>query len=116
VLIGKAVPMLGVLLAHQAVILGFAIVTFGLRPATSWWAVAFVALGWSTCVLVLGAASSTLVTSPAQLSAAGDIAAILTSILAGALVPISLLPGWLRALAPLSPGYWAMRCYWLVLS
>ena len=49
--------------------------------------------------------------SPAQLSVAGDIAAVLTSILGGALVPAELLPGWLRVVGPLSPGYWAMRSY-----
>ena len=111
VLIGKAVPILGVLILHQAIILGFAMLTLGLRPAAPWWTIALVVLAWSICVLVLGAAAATLVRTPAQLSAAGDIAAILTSTLGGALVPITVLPGWLRALAPLSPGYWAMRCY-----
>ena len=111
VLIGKAVPLLGVLVAHQFVIFGFAVAVFGLRPAGSWWAVVPVVVVWSSCVLVLGAAAATFVRSPAQLSAAGDIAAILTSILGGALVPIALLPSWLRAVAPISPGYWAMRCY-----
>ena len=116
VLGGKAVPMLGVLIVHQAVIIGFAMVAFGLRPAAPWWGIALVVLAWSSCVLVLGAAAATLVRSPAQLSAAGDIAAILTSILGGALVPISVLPSWLSAAAPLSPGYWAMQCYRGVLA
>jgi ABC-2 type transport system permease protein len=116
VVIGKALPMLGVLLLHQAIILGFAAVMFGLRPTAPWWAVALVATAWSICILVLGAAAATLVRTPAQLSAAGDIAAIVTSILGGAMVPIAVLPAWLRAIAPLSPGYWAMRCYWIVLD
>jgi len=34
-LTGKAVPMLAVLLAHQAVITGFAMLAFGLRPPTA---------------------------------------------------------------------------------
>ena len=116
VLIGKAVPLLGVLTLHQGLILAYAVVVFGLRPAAPWWAVLLVVIGWSSCVLILGAASATLVRTPAQLSTAGDIAAILTSMLGGALVPIALLPSWLRALAPLSPGYWAMRCYRGVLA
>jgi ABC-2 type transport system permease protein len=66
---------------------------------------------WSACVLLLGTAASTLARSPAQLSAAGDVLAILTTILAGALVPAILLPGWLQHLAPISPGYWAMHAY-----
>jgi ABC-2 type transport system permease protein len=111
VLIAKAVPLLGVLALHQGIILGFAVVVFGLRPAGPWWAIPLVVVAWSSCVLVLGTAAATLVRTPAQLSAAGDIAAIVTSTLGGALVPLAVLPTWLRALAPMSPGYWAMRCY-----
>jgi ABC-2 type transport system permease protein len=110
-LIGKAVPMLMVLLVHQAIIIGFAMVVFGLRPAAAWWPLALVAIAWTGCILILGTAVATLVQSPAQLSVAGDIAAVLTSILGGALMPAELLPGWLRAVGPLSPGYWAMRSY-----
>ena len=111
ILIGKAVPMLVVLLVHQAIILGFAMAVFGLRPAAAWWPLALVTIAWTGCILILGTAAATLVQSPAQLSVAGDIAAVFTSILGGALVPAELLPGWLRAVGPLSPGYWAMRSY-----
>jgi ABC-2 type transport system permease protein len=90
---------------------GFAMAVFGLRPAAAWWPLALVAIAWSGCILILGTAVATLVQSPAQLSVAGDIAAVFTSILGGALVPAELLPGWLRAVGPLSPGYWAMRSY-----
>lgn len=110
-LIGKAVPMLTVLLVQQVIILGFATAVFGLRPAAAWWPLALVAIAWTGCILILGTAAATLVQNPAQLSVAGDIAAVLTSILGGALVPAELLPGWLRAVGPLSPGYWAMRSY-----
>jgi ABC-2 type transport system permease protein len=111
ILVGKAVPMLIVLLVHQAIIIGFAMAVFGLRPAAAWWPLALVAVAWTGCILILGTAAATLVQSPAQLSVAGDIAAVLTSILGGALVPAELMPGWLRAVGPLSPGYWAMRSY-----
>lgn len=110
VLVGKAVPALGMLILQQAIILGFAMAAFGLRPA-AWWVLLFVVLAWAGCILVLGTAAATLVRTPAQLSAAGDIAVILTSILGGALVPSAWLPGWLRVIGPISPGYWAMRCY-----
>jgi ABC-2 type transport system permease protein len=111
VLLGKAVPTLGVLIVQQAVILGFAAAAFGLRPAAPWWMLPVVVIAWSACILVLGTAAATLVRSPAQLSAAGDIAVVFTSILGGALVPLAWLPTWLRVLGPVSPGYWAMRCY-----
>jgi ABC-2 type transport system permease protein len=111
VLAGKAVPTLGVLIVQQAIIIGFAAAAFGLRPAAPWWVLLLVVVAWSGCILALGTAAATLVRSPAQLSAAGDIAVVLTSILAGTLVPTAWLPGWLRIMAPISPGYWAMRCY-----
>jgi hypothetical protein len=57
--------------------------------------------------LIVGTASSTLARSPAQLSAGGDMFAMLTTILGGALVPVLLLPIWsgisrrsLRAIGP----------------
>ena len=111
ILVGKTLPMYLVLLAQQAVLFGFAAAAFDLRPSHGWWPLAGCAVVWSACILLLGSAASTLARSPAQLSAAGDLLAMITTILAGALVPASLLPGWLRAVAPASPGYWAVHAY-----
>ncbi len=111
ILFGKALPLYGAIVVQQAVLFGFAAVVFGLSPRAGWWALVLCGLGWSACVLLLGTAASTLARTPAQLSAAGDISAMLTSVLAGALVPVALLPGWLHHLAPISPGYWAMQAY-----
>lgn len=99
------------LLAQQVVLFGFSALVFGLHPRGGWWALAVCVPAWSTCVLLLGTTASTLAHSPAQLSAAGDLLAIVTTILAGALVPAALLPSWLRAVAPASPGYWAVHAY-----
>jgi ABC-2 type transport system permease protein len=111
ILVGKALPMYVVLVAQQAVLFGFAAIAFGLRPSDGWLPLAGSVVAWSACILLLGTAASTLARSPAQLSAAGDLIAILTTVLAGALVPASLLPGWLRLVAPASPGYWAVHAY-----
>ena len=56
-------------------------------------------------------AASTLARSPARLSAEREVLAIFTMILAGALVPAAVLPGWLQHLAPISPGDCAMHAY-----
>ena len=111
ILAGKSLPILAALAAQQGLLFGFAAATFGLHPRAGWLALAACALAWSGCVLVLGLGASTLARSPAQLSAAGDIFALLTTVLGGALVPVSLLPGWMRAVAPASPGYWALAAY-----
>jgi ABC-2 type transport system permease protein len=111
ILAGKALPLFTAIAAQQALLFGFAAAAFGLRPHAGWWALALCAAAWSACVLLLGLGASTLARSPAQLSAAGDIFALLTTVLGGAIVPVTLLPGWLRAVAPASPGYWALDAY-----
>jgi ABC-2 type transport system permease protein len=111
ILVGKSLPILAAIAVQQAVLFGFAAAAFGLRPQAGWWALGVCALAWSACVLFLGLGASTLARTPAQLSAAGDIFALLTTVLGGALVPVNLLPGWMRAVAPASPGYWALAAY-----
>ena len=44
-----------------------------------------------------------------QLNTASNILAIVFAGLGGALVPVSLLPGWAAAAAPAVPSFWAMR-------
>jgi ABC-2 type transport system permease protein len=111
ILTGKAVPVFLAIAAQQALLFWFAAGVFGLRPQAGWWALAVCALAWSACVLLLGFGAATLARSPAQLSAAGDVFALLTTVLGGAIVPVTLLPGWLRDIAPASPGYWALGAY-----
>ena len=116
VLAGKALPVLAVVIAQQAALFGVAAALFGLHPTAGWLALSGCAVAWSACVLLLGFGASTLARSPAQLSTAGDIFALLTTVIGGALVPASLLPGPLRAIAPASPGYWALAAYHAALT
>jgi ABC-2 type transport system permease protein len=111
ILAGKALPIFVAVLTQQAVLFGVTAAVFGLHPTAGWPALAACAAAWSACVLLLGTGASTLARTPAQLSAAGDIFALLTAVLGGAIVPVDLLPGWLRHVAPASPGYWALDAY-----
>ena len=111
ILAGKSLPLLIAILAQQAVLFGVSAAAFGLQPRAGWPVLAACALAWSACVLLLGTGASTLARTPAQLSAAGDVFALLTTILGGAIVPVALLPSWLRFIAPASPGYWALAAY-----
>jgi ABC-2 type transport system permease protein len=107
-LLGKAVPVLVLVLAQQVVILGVGIGVLGL-PVPDPGLLALSVLSWAVALLCCGGAVATLVRSHAELSAAVDIGAALCTVLAGALVPLSAMPAWSRRLAPASPGYWAMR-------
>ena len=88
ILVGKSMPISVAVALQQALLFGFAAVVFGLRPRAGWWALAACGLAWSGCVLFLGVGASTLARSPAQLSAAGDVFALLTTVLGDALVPV----------------------------
>jgi ABC-2 type transport system permease protein len=103
---GKAVPVFGVLAVQQAVVLGFGVVVLGMPVAAPALLLAACA-AWGLTLLGLGAAIGVLVRGHGQLSAVFDIGAFLLTALGGALVPLAVLPAWVRDIAPVSPGYWA---------
>jgi ABC-2 type transport system permease protein len=112
VLAGKAIPVLGVLLAQQALIIGFGVAALGLTVAAprplGLALLALALLAWSGTLLGLGALIGVLARSMSELSAAYDIGAMIMSSLGGALVPLAAMPSWVRDIAPASPGYWAV--------
>lgn len=107
-LLGKAAPALALLVVQQAVILGYGRLAFGLRIASPW-LLGGTVLVWGTTLLCIGAMLGTLARSGGGLSAMVDLGSLTLTGLGGAFVPLDLLPGWAEAVAPASPGYWAMR-------
>ena len=107
ILFGKAVPMGCFLIVQQFVVIVGGSLLFGIAVGN--WGVLVVAiLAWTLAVLSLGLALGTVVRSYAQLFAAQDIGGFLLTTVGGALVPLSLFPGWVQSIAPLSPGYWGV--------
>jgi ABC-2 type transport system permease protein len=106
-LVGKAVPAMTALLAQQALIIGFGVAVLGLGvPSPVLLALAVAA--WTVALLGMGAAIGVLARSLSELSVIYDIGGLILSSLGGALVPLSVMPGWVRHVAPASPGYWAV--------
>ncbi|MDG4785095.1 ABC transporter permease [Micromonospora sp. WMMD1102] len=107
-LLGKAVPVFAVLLVQQTVLLVFGCAVVGLPVPRNLLLVALAVLLWGFAVLAAGTALATVVRSRGDLMLATDLGAILVGSLGGALVPVDLMPGWLRNVAPASPGYWGL--------
>jgi ABC-2 type transport system permease protein len=107
-LAGKAIPVLMAMLAQQLLIVTFGAYALGLSVPHPYLLLG-VLLSWSCTLLGLGALVGVLVRSMGELSAAYDIGGMLLSSLGGALVPLGVLPGWVKDIAPISPGYWAAR-------
>lgn len=106
-LIGKTVPVMAALILQQALVIGFAVAVLGLT-VTGLPALAVAVLAWTLALVGIGAAVGLLARSLTALSACFDIGAMILSSLGGALVPLAALPAWIRHIAPVSPGYWAV--------
>jgi ABC-2 type transport system permease protein len=106
-LVGKALPVLGMLLVQQVAVLGFGMLVLGMRVADLGLLVLAVAV-WSTTLLCIGTALGTVLRSQGEFSAVQDIGSFVFTSLGGALVPLAAMPDWARHIAPVSPAYWAM--------
>jgi ABC-2 type transport system permease protein len=69
---------------------------------------ALAVLAWTLALLGMGAAIGVLARSLSEMSVIYDLGGMILSSLGGALVPLSAMPGWVRHVAPASPGYWAV--------
>jgi ABC-2 type transport system permease protein len=114
-LVGKAVPAFGVLVVQQVVVLGFAAALFGLN-VTDLGLLSIAVLSWVLALLCIGMALGAIARSHSELAIFYDNGGLALTTLGGALVPLAMMPGWAQALAPLSPGYWAMDSYRSALS
>jgi ABC-2 type transport system permease protein len=106
-LLGKAIPAFALLAVQQAVVISFGVVVFGL-DVRGLGLVATAIACWALALLGIGAVFGAMLRSQSELQVAYDIGGVLLSALGGAMVPLTTLPRWAQAIAPASPGYWAM--------
>ncbi|MER7924690.1 ABC transporter permease [Streptomyces sp. NPDC096057] len=109
ILAGKALPLVALFLAQQAVLFLFATAAFGFPLAAGTWRLPLMAALWATCVSACGLALGVHARSQGQLAAALDIGALTITCLSGCLVPLTVLPHWVSTVAPATPGYWALQ-------
>ena len=65
----------------------------------------------SLSLLSFGVAITAISRTSQQLNAFGNIGGMIFATVGGALTPLSVLPGWVQDIAPLTPTYWAMEAY-----
>jgi len=108
-LIGKTLPIFVLMVLQQAILVIYGCLVIGIPMPRS---IALVALGivvWAFSLLAVGAALSTVARSLGELGVISDVGAMVLSSMGGALVPLSIMPGWAQAAAHVSPGYYALR-------
>ncbi len=113
---GKALPLIVFFLIQQALLFAFAAVTFGFDLAVGSWRLLVMGVCWAFCVTACGLALGVWVRTQGQLAALADIVALTVSCLSGCLVPLSILPHWVKSVARFSPGYWAQQGFQAAVS
>lgn len=111
IMIGKVVPALMLALIQQSLLFGVGIAVFGLRLEGSIVALFAVIVVLCICLTALGVLVATIFKTNQQLNAVVNIGTMTLAGISGAFVPLEVLPSWARAIAPISPQYWALRGY-----
>lgn len=109
IMLGKAVVPFATGALQLAVLFGVGGLLFGLHVRGSYVALAVVGAALAVCLVCLGFTLLAVCRTVMQINAAANLGSLVYAGLGGALTPISALPSWARAIAPVTPSYWAMR-------
>jgi ABC-2 type transport system permease protein len=106
---GKLLPIGATALLQIAVLFGVGAVAFGFRITGSPFALALMCMVLPICPIAFGVALVSVARTLQQVNVVANVGTVVLAGVGGALVPLSLLPAWAAAIAPLTPTYWAMR-------
>jgi ABC-2 type transport system permease protein len=106
---GKGLPRVALGVAQLLVVLVAGVVLFDLHIRGDALALVPLAVVFPLCLVVLGVAATAVFRTAQQAQAFGIVGMVVFGAVGGALVPVNVLPGWARTIAPATPTYWAMR-------
>lgn len=108
ILVGKMLPPGLVIFVQLAVLFGAGTILFGFQINGALTALVAMMVASTVFLLALSMMCVSLFRTINQLSAAANVGAMAVAGLGGALAPLSAMPDWARAVAPLSPAYWML--------
>jgi len=109
ILVGKAVPALVLLLLQGAALFLLGHALFGFEVRGSIGSLMVVEAAIAACALGFGLFLVGVSSNARQVNLFANLGALVLVGIGGALVPLTELPGWVRAIAPITPSYWAIR-------
>jgi ABC-2 type transport system permease protein len=115
-MVGKALPLVGLLILQQVVLLVAGWRFFDMPWEGSVLAALPLVLAVVTVEVALGMLLVTVCTTIDQLAVASYLGALLLAGLGGALTPVESLPGWVQEIAPASPVYWTLQGFDVVVA
>jgi ABC-2 type transport system permease protein len=105
----KVVVPLATFAIQFAILFGAGFALFGLDMHGSALGLAAVASALALTLTAFGVALVSLCRTFMAVTTLSNVGALVFAGAGGALVPFALLPGWIRAVGPFTPGYWAMN-------
>jgi ABC-2 type transport system permease protein len=107
--LGKLIPLTGLFLAQQAVLLIFGVLVLDMpwRGSVGAGIVAIVCI--VAVEMAIGLLFAAIYRTINQLNAVCNLGGLLLAGIGGALAPVSTFPAWVQHLAPVSSVYWGLR-------
>lgn len=109
IVVGKALPRVGMSIAQFVVVFAVGIPLFDLHVRGPIVALVPLVVAFALCLVLLGVLITALCRTVQQANTLSLLGVVFFGSIGGALVPISVLPDWARTLSPITPTYWAMR-------
>jgi ABC-2 type transport system permease protein len=109
VVVGKLVPAFGLAVVYQVLLFVLGAALFGLRVRGHALALALIIPSFGVAIVAIGVFVVSVARTTQQVNVISNICGMGLSALGGAFVPAALLPAWARAIAPITPTYWAVR-------
>ena len=110
-LAGKLAVPAGLLVLQHLLLFDYGLLFLGMRPTGSRLAMAAVSAAFGAAVLGLALAAAAALATIQQVNAVTNLGAMVLGGIGGGFVPVSVLPGWVQPIAPISPTFWAMKGY-----
>lgn len=115
IMTGKLLPTFVVAAVQLLGLFALGVVLFDLEISGSVVALTVVSVALSLALLSFGVAVTALSRTSQQLNAFVNVGGLVFATLGGALTPLSVMPGWVQDIAPITPTYWAMESYRTIL-
>lgn len=108
---GKVVPTVLMTVVQLGLLFVLGGPLFDFQVAGSGVAIAVIIVVLSLSLSAFGMAVTAVARTMQQLNAIGSVGGFGMAMLGGAWVPVSTMPGWAQAVAPVMPTYWGMKAF-----
>lgn len=109
IVLGKSLPRVVMGVVQLVVLMVAGVFVFDLHIRGNVLALGPPIVAFCVCLVLLGVCVTALCRTAQQANGFAFLGMVLFGAIGGAFVPLAVLPGWARAVAPSTPTYWAMR-------